>query len=68
LSGANIVISGTNGAKSGNYYILTSTNLGLPSSNWLRLSTNPFDAAGNFIFTNPLDPAQSQLFYFLQLQ
>ena len=68
LSGTNIVISGTNGARGGNYYILTSTNLGLPSSNWLRLSTNPFDAAGNFIFTNPLDTAQSQLFYFLQLQ
>lgn len=68
LSGANLIVSGTNGAHSGNYYVLTSTNLLLPPANWLRISTNPFDAGGNFNFTNPLNPGQSQLFYLLQVQ
>jgi glucose/arabinose dehydrogenase len=68
LSGYNLIVSGTNGMKNGNYYILTSTNLALSPNNWLRVSTNPFDGSGNFIFTNPLDPSQSQLFYLLQVQ
>jgi len=68
LSGKNLIVSGTNGAQNGNYYILTSTNLALSPTNWLRTSTNPFDASGNFIFTNPVDPGQSQLFYLLQVQ
>jgi len=68
LSGTNLIVSGTNGAQNGNYYILTSTNLALSPTNWLRTSTNPFKANGNFIFTNPVDPGQSQLFYLLQVQ
>jgi hypothetical protein len=68
LQGANLIFSGTNGPHSGNYFVLASTNLVTPATNWLRLSTNPFDAGGNFIFTNPLDPGASALFYLLQLQ
>jgi len=68
LSGANFIASGTNGLQNATYYILASTNISLSLTNWLRLSTNSFDANGNFIFTNPLDPGQSQLFYLLQLQ
>jgi glucose/arabinose dehydrogenase len=68
LSGTNLIVSGTNGAQNGNYYILTSTNLALSPTNWLRTSTNPFDANGDFIFTNPVDPSQTQLFYLLQVQ
>jgi glucose/arabinose dehydrogenase len=68
LSGTNLIVSGTNGAQNRNYYILTSTNLALSPTNWLRTSTNPFDASGNFIFTNPVNPSQSQLFYLLQVQ
>jgi len=67
LSGTNLIIAGTNGAQNGNYYILTSTNLAA-ATNWTRSATNPFDASGNFIFTNPLDPGKSGLFYLLQLQ
>jgi glucose/arabinose dehydrogenase len=68
LSGTNLIVSGTNGAQNGNYYILTSTNLALPTTSWLCAATNPFDANGNFIFTNPVDPGQSQLFYLLEVQ
>ena len=68
ISGANLVAGGTNGPHSGNYYLLTSTNLLSPFTNWARVSTNPFDANGGFIFTNPVNPNAPALFYLLQLQ
>ena len=39
-----------------------------PFTNWTRVSTNPFDATGGFIFTNPVNPNAPYLFYLLQLQ
>ncbi|HUA64358.1 MAG TPA: PQQ-dependent sugar dehydrogenase [Alphaproteobacteria bacterium] len=68
LSGTNLIISGANGPANGNYYVLAGTNLVISPSNWTHLSTNPFDANGNFIFTNPLTPNIPALFYLLQLQ
>ncbi len=68
FSGINLIVSGTNGPHNGKYYLLTSTNILSPFVNWPRISTNPFDAAGNFNFTNPLSPGAPQLFYLLQLQ
>jgi hypothetical protein len=35
--------------------------------NWLPVTSNLFDASGNFQFTNPINPAQPQEFYRLQL-
>jgi fibronectin-binding autotransporter adhesin len=52
LVGTNLVISGTNGLANSNYYVLTSTNLTLPLSNWTVLSTNAFSGAGTFSVTN----------------
>jgi hypothetical protein len=68
LSGTNFVVGGTNGPHSGNYFILTSANVASPATNWTRTGTNPFDASGNFNFTNPINPGRSNLFYMLQLQ
>jgi len=68
LSGTNLVISGTNGAPGGNYFVLTSANLTLPVANWGRPATNPFDAGGNFKFTNGVSPNSPRLFYLLLLQ
>jgi glucose/arabinose dehydrogenase len=68
LSGTNFVAAGTNGPPSANYYVLTSTNLTTPTTNWTRAATNPFDSGGNFNFTNPIGPGRSNLFYMLQLQ
>ncbi len=68
LAGTNLVISGTNGPHSGHYLVLTGTDLTVPAINWGRLSTNPFDAAGNFKFTNGVSPAKPILFYLLLLQ
>jgi fibronectin-binding autotransporter adhesin len=67
LSGTNVILSGTNGSLSGNYYVLGSTNVATPLSNWIRVSTNSFDASGNFNFTNGVDPNQPRQFFILQL-
>ena len=67
-SGANLIISGTNGSPNGNYLVLASTNLVLPRTNWTRLATNSFNGSGNFIFTNPISPNKPGLFYLLQMQ
>ncbi len=68
LTGTNLIVSGTNGPANGHYFVLAGTNLVLSPSNWTRLSTNPFDANGNFLFTNPVLPNIPALFYLLQLQ
>jgi alpha-galactosidase len=66
MSGGNLVFSGSNGVAGGNYYLLTSTNIAIPLSNWTRLATNAFDATGHFIVTNGAGPGVQQ-FYLLQL-
>ncbi len=67
MSGNNFVLRGNNGVPLGNYYVIGSTNLALPVTNWTRLATNQFDATGSFTFTNVLNPNSSQWFYRLQL-
>ena len=67
ISSGNLVLSGTNGVPYANCYLLTSTNLALPFSNWARIATNVFDASGNFSFTNSLNLNDTQRFYLLQL-
>ena len=65
LSGSDLIFSGSNGTANAFYYVLTSTNIALPASNWTRLLTNQFDGNGNFLFTNPASLPQN--FYLLQL-
>jgi autotransporter-associated beta strand protein len=67
ISGDGLVISGTNGVADANYYLVTSTNVATPLSNWTRLLTNQFDSNGNFIFTNGLATNSPQGFYRLLL-
>jgi hypothetical protein len=69
LSGSNLIVGGTNGPHSGNYWVLTTTNPGVPPTNWIRMATNPFDSSGGFNFTNPVNLAATNgLFYMLELQ
>jgi fibronectin-binding autotransporter adhesin len=68
LSSSNIMLSGTNGVANWPYIVLTTTNITLPVANWNIQMTNNFDSNGNFIFTNPVDPAVPEIFYMLQLQ
>ncbi len=66
FSGGNLVLSGTGGNTNFTFYILAATNLVSPI--WVPVSTNQFDGNGNFIVTNPINPASQQTFYRLQLQ
>ena len=67
ISGNGFVFAGTGGVANGNYYLLASTNIATPVSNWTRRVTNQFDASGHFNFTNPVPPDALQNFYLLQL-
>jgi hypothetical protein len=62
-SGGGLVFSGTGGAANGDYVVLSSTNVAAPLLNWLPVTSNLFDASGNFLFTNPINPARPQEFY-----
>ena len=67
LNGANIVITGTNGQAGDAYYLLQSTNVALPLSQWKVVATNVLSANGNFTFTgtNVVVPGNQQQFYLL---
>lgn len=68
FAGGNLVLSGSGGVDSWPYFLLASTNLGLPAAQWTRVATNQFDRNGNFILTNPVTAASPQMFYRVQLQ
>ena len=63
----NIVISGANGQAGDAYYLLESTNLSLPVSQWKVVATNVLGANGTFTFsgTNVVTPGSPQQFYIL---
>jgi len=61
-----LAVAGTGGVGSVNYFVLSATNLATPLSNWVRVSTNTFDGAGGFLFTNVLAPEVGQRFYRVQ--
>ena len=67
LSGADLVLSGTGGTPGHDYYVLASTNVALPISNWTSLATNQFDINGNFNFTNTISAAFPQRFFLIQV-
>ena len=66
VSGANLVLSGSNGLANGTYYVLTSTNVAAPLTNWIILCTNNFDTNGAFSITNAISSNVSQCFYLLK--
>ncbi len=68
VSSGNLIFSGTGGTASGTYYVLTSTNLATPLTNWMSLSTNAFDGSGNFNVTNAINPGNPRQFYLIKTQ
>jgi hypothetical protein len=66
LSGNDLIIRGTNGLSGGVYYLLSTTNLNLPVTNWDVVRTNIFDASGGFNLTNAIDTNSPLQFYLLQ--
>jgi hypothetical protein len=70
LSGANAVLSGTNGVNGGTYYLLESTNITLPLNQWIPIATNVMNASGGLdsftlIETNAVNSNLKQQFYIL---
>jgi hypothetical protein len=68
LSGGNLNVGGTNGPPGWTYYVLSSTNIGLPVSQWVTIGTNAFDGSGNFSFHAAAASGGPQSFYLLKLQ
>jgi hypothetical protein len=68
FTGGNVVVSGTGGTPGWQYYVLASTNVALPLTQWTRVVTNAFDTAGNFSFTNAVETGISAKFCLLHLQ
>jgi hypothetical protein len=70
VGGTNVMINATNGQSGGTYYLLGSTNLAAPLSQWLPLATNVIvtNGGGNgftFIGTNVVNATNSQQFFIL---
>jgi autotransporter-associated beta strand protein len=70
LSGANVVLNGTNGVNGGTYYLLESTNLTLPLPQWIPVATNVISVSGVFnsfslTETNAVNLSAKQQFYIL---
>jgi hypothetical protein len=63
----NLVFIGSNGPAGGTNYLVASTNLALPLSEWSRIATNKFDLTGNFAITNSIPANVSQRFHRLTL-
>jgi uncharacterized protein with beta-barrel porin domain len=63
VSGTNLAFIGTGGVANASFYLVGTTNLTTPLSNWTRLLTNQFDAGGNFNFTNRPNTNWPQGFY-----
>jgi hypothetical protein len=69
-SGANMVFNATNGFVGGTYYVLASTNLNSPLSQWLPIYTNVLGATGPFSLTasNSFASQTPRQFYILRVQ
>ena len=66
-AGPSLILSGTNGIEGNTYYVVASTNVAAPLSNWQPVFTNTFGANGVFSVTNAVSGAIPARFYRLQL-
>ena len=62
-SNGNLIITGTNGAASGTYWVLTSTNLTAPLSTWVTNTTGTFSGSGTFSNSIPVSGTARQQFF-----
>jgi hypothetical protein len=66
-SGTSLVISGANGFANVPYYVLASTNVALPLTDWTPIATNIFGPDGSFSFTTAVSAATPQRFFQVQV-
>jgi len=67
LVGSEFRITGTGGTPGGSYYVLASTNVALPLSQWIVVATTTFDSNGNFNLTNTVDQGAAQRYFLLKI-
>lgn len=67
LVSGEFVMSGSGGPTNGDFYVLATTNLAWPATNWSVIATGQFDATGCFQWTNPVPDFLPQQFFLLQL-
>lgn len=60
------ILSGVGGSNSATYYVLATTNLALPLTNWTPIATDQFNNLGSFIFTNAAQSNAPQMFFILK--
>lgn len=70
VSGTNVTLSATNGDAGGTYFVLSSTNIALPFSQWTTVATNTLTAGGNFNLTatNAAATTAGGQFYMIETQ
>lgn len=66
IQGGDLILRGGGGLPGRQYYVLRSTNLTLPISQWTSIGTNAFDGNGNFNFTNTSHGFTPQFYYLIQ--
>ena len=67
VSRTNVIVRGANGLEGTICLVLSSTNLGLPATNWTALATNVIGSSGTFTNTFMRAPDDSRRFYRLQV-
>ncbi len=66
IVGNNLVMSGT-GPTNGTYTVMIATEANALAAQWTALATNSFTSAGQFRFTNSINPGVSGRFYRLKV-
>lgn len=66
-SSSGVVMSGSGGTPNGNFWLLTTTDLNLPKTNWTVAVTGTFDNNGSFAITNAFSSGVPQQFFLLQV-
>jgi uncharacterized repeat protein (TIGR03803 family) len=70
ISETNLTLRGINGRSGQTSYVLSSTNLALPASQWNKVATNNLGADWAFTITatNAVNPSAPRQFYLLEIQ
>jgi len=68
LPGTNLLLSVTRGEPGATCYVLQSTNLSAPASQWTAIAAGTFDTNGTFGLTVPRPPVPSQKFFYFRAQ
>lgn len=62
-----VELIGTGGVANGNYEVESSSDLSIPTTNWLPVGTHQFDSQGNFVCTNGVTPGTLQRFFIIRV-